>query len=91
MKIMPRCYKANGVTLIELLVVIAIIAILSTIGIAVYTGVKNRANDAKKRSDVEAIVKAYETHFNPITSLYRGLAAADFTGGKLPKKPGPLS
>jgi len=48
----------QGFTLIELLVVIAIIAILSTIGFAVFSGVQKGARDAKRKLDLDALSKA---------------------------------
>lgn len=52
--------KSNGFTLIELLVVISIIAILSVIGMAVFSSVQKSARDARRRMDIEAIAKAFE-------------------------------
>lgn len=51
-----------GFTLIELLVVISIIAILSVIGMAVYSKVQQNARDAKRRGDIQAIATAYEIY-----------------------------
>ncbi len=67
--------KNKGFTLIELLVVIAIIAVLSTIGFAVFSGVQKGARDAKRRSDIDAIAKALEIYksqnntYTPATSF----------------------
>lgn len=80
-------FKQRGFTLIELLVVVAIIAILSVIGITVFTGAQSRAKDAKIRADLNAIKKAYEASYNPLTNAYRALAGTDFADGKIPKKP----
>lgn len=54
--------KSSGFTLVELLVVISIIAILSVIGITVFTGVQKGARDAKRRGDMNAIAKALEIY-----------------------------
>ena len=48
-------------TLIELMVVIAILAVLGVIAFAAFRGISNSANDARRRADIDAISKAYET------------------------------
>ena len=99
--------KVLGFTLVELLVVISIIAILSVIGITVFSGVQKNARDAKRRGDIDAISKAIELHFNttsdqyctidpPTPDIYIYCTPADawFAGGALPVDPnikGPLS
>lgn len=50
--------KAAGFTLIELLVVIVIIGILVTIGVASYSSAQQRARDARRKSDFDALKKA---------------------------------
>jgi prepilin-type N-terminal cleavage/methylation domain-containing protein len=50
--------KHLGFTLIELMVVIAIIAILSTAGLAAYTGYIKRAVDVKTRALLEELYGA---------------------------------
>ncbi len=81
---------ARGFTLIELLVVISIIAILSVVGITVFTGVQKSARDAKRRGDIEAISKAFEVKYNNKGS-YEDLAPANnnslFASGSFPKDP----
>lgn len=57
-------HPRKGFTLIELLVVIAIIAILATIGLVIYSGVQKNARDARRRSDIEAISRVLEAHYN---------------------------
>src|SRR3989344_7319438 len=52
----------KGFTLIELLVVISIIAILSIIGVTIFTQAQKSARDAKRREDVAAIQKAFEQY-----------------------------
>lgn len=56
--------KRGGFTLVELLVVITIIAILSVVGLTVFTGVQKGARDARRRGDIDAIAKALETHYS---------------------------
>ena len=76
-----------GFTLIELLVVIAIMAILSTTGFAVYNNAQGRARDARRKADIDAIAKAYEAHYNPLSNKYRGLEDSDFVNNIHPKPP----
>lgn len=63
-KNLPIKINGKGFTLVELMVVIAIIAILAIVGITIFTGTQRTARDARRRSDVEAIAKAVEQHFN---------------------------
>ena len=52
--------KSKGFSLVELIVVIAIVAILSTLVLFSLTGVREKARDAKRLSDMEAIRQAME-------------------------------
>ncbi len=54
--------KKSGFTLVELLVVIAIIAILSVIGITIFSGIQESARDARRRGDLHAIQTALEIY-----------------------------
>lgn len=74
----------KGFTLVELLVVIAIIAILSVIGLTVFTGVQANARDARRKSDIDAIAAAIETTKTPGTVYYTSLPATSFSGNKVP-------
>jgi prepilin-type N-terminal cleavage/methylation domain-containing protein len=55
---------SKGFTLIEMLVVISIIGILATIVIANMSGVRERARDAQRKSDISQIQKAMEMYKN---------------------------
>lgn len=68
----------KGFTLIELLIVITIIAVLSVIGITVYSGVQKNARDARRREDINSISKALEVHFNTTTNQYCTAAVATY-------------
>lgn len=55
--------KKSGFTLVELLVVVLIIAILATIGAAMYAQSYVKARDAKRRSDMVTIADAFELYY----------------------------
>lgn len=78
--------KNRGFTLIELLVVVVIAGILSVIGLTYYGGIRGLGDDARKKSEIDAIAKAYETTFND-RSGYKVLSGIDFTSGGLPAPP----
>lgn len=52
----------SGFTLVELLIVIAIIGILSTLLMTNFIGVRQRARDAQRKSDVRQIQSALELY-----------------------------
>lgn len=82
-KFLPKSVKnPQGFTLVELLVVVSIIAILSVIGVAVFTSVQKNARDARRKGDIEAIAKALEV--NKTSSGYVVLASTQFTNGAIP-------
>lgn len=58
-------YKQNlrGFTLIELLVTISIIAILTVIGIVVYTSVMKQGRDSKRQSDLRSLQSSLEQYY----------------------------
>jgi prepilin-type N-terminal cleavage/methylation domain-containing protein len=58
----------KGFTLIELLVVIAIIGILSSVVLASLNTAKNKANDAKRMTDLNAIQTALEMYASTYNS-----------------------
>jgi prepilin-type N-terminal cleavage/methylation domain-containing protein len=73
----------KGFTLIELIVAIAIIAIISVVGVTAYNGLNPKAQDAKRKSDINALAKAYEANF--INGTYVLMQDSWFAGGAKPK------
>ncbi len=53
---------SNGFTLVELLIVIVIIGVLSAILMANFVGVRQRARDAQRKSDLRQIQSALELY-----------------------------
>lgn len=75
--------KYKGFTLVELLITVAIIALLSTIGILVYSQVLKNGRDAKRQADLSNIQSALEQYradqgYYPSTITFGGpLAFSD--------------
>lgn len=59
----------SGFTIVELLIVIIVIAVLATISIAAYNGMRVRADDAKNKSNAELVAEIAET-INAETGVY---------------------
>lgn len=56
-KLEPVGERQKGFTLVELLIVIVVIAILATISVVVYSGIKERAGDAARGSSARQLQK----------------------------------
>lgn len=68
----------------ELLVVVTIIAILSVIGITIFSVAQTNARDARRKADIDAIAKALETNRAPGTVYYLALLQTYFSSGIVP-------
>lgn len=53
----------RGFTLVELLVAVSIIALLTTIGMIVYSSVQIKARDARRKSDLQSLRLALELYY----------------------------
>ena len=69
----------KGFTLIELLVVIAIIGILSTLAVVSLSGARDKANDAKIKSDLNQIATQAETYYADASTYVGGTWEASST------------
>ncbi|MBP7875841.1 prepilin-type N-terminal cleavage/methylation domain-containing protein [Candidatus Woesebacteria bacterium] len=56
--------KISGFTLIELLVVIAITGVLASLLLANFAGIRDRADDAAKKSDLKQLQSALRLYYN---------------------------
>lgn len=82
-KSLPRSdSESKGFTLIEILLVVAIIAILATIGFAIYSGLTGNARDAERQSEIKEIANALE--INRTASGYQPLQAGWFQANAIP-------
>lgn len=80
-------FGKKGFTLVELMVVISVIAILTVIGVVIYQGQQKNARDARRKSDIKAIVNAMEAGKPPGQINYNVLKDDMFTSGKVPVDP----
>lgn len=68
--------RRSGFTLVEILIVISIIAILSTIGLAVFQGAAAKARDSVRKSDLQKVATALEIYFQK-NDQYKAPVAGD--------------
>jgi len=62
--------KLQAFTLIELMVVVAIIAILATLSVSNFSTAIRRTRNTNRVSDIQAVAKAMETCYDPMTGQY---------------------
>lgn len=79
--------KSKGFTLVELLVAISIVAVLATIGFTLFQTTQASARDAKRRSDIDSMATALETHFDAATGVYTALDGSWFVDKIVPVDP----
>ncbi len=81
--------QTKGFTLIELLVVIAIIAILSVIGVALFTSTQSKARDSKRVQDIISMSKGMEVNYVTGTGYPASVSSTWFADGAIPTNPSP--
>lgn len=79
----------RGFTLIELLVVIAIIGVLSSVVLASLNTARERANDARRQSDLRQVQNALELYYStngtyPICTSFSAWNATMWSQGSAP-------
>lgn len=64
---MKKQFSTRGFSLIELIVVISIIALLASIVLTSFTAYRNRANDARRITEMKSIQNALELYYTSYT------------------------
>lgn len=84
----------KGFTLLELLVVVSIIGLLMAMGTVAFMTAQQRGRDSKRRSDMQAVQKAFEQYHAVNGGVYAGcevMATAEFLPNGLPTDPRPAN
>jgi prepilin-type N-terminal cleavage/methylation domain-containing protein len=68
--------KRAGFTLVEIMIAISIIAILSTVGLSVYTQGQKLARDAKRKADLKQIQTALNLYYQDFKAYPNTVAGA---------------
>ncbi len=76
-----RNKNQKGFTLIELLVVIAIIGLLASVVLLALNSARAKSRDAKRISDVQQMVSAFELFYNDASSYPTGTGYITSPGG----------
>lgn len=78
----------RGFTLIELLVAISLVAILSTIGLASFSGIQARGRDTKRQLDLQHIKEALSLYYIDNRSYPNSTSTWRYSNGGDPWIPG---
>jgi prepilin-type N-terminal cleavage/methylation domain-containing protein len=76
--------EQSGFTIVELLIVIVVIAILATISIVAYSGIQQRAKNARVAAGVQQYVKAIQGYYatNGSYPSYSGCLGANYPSNR---------
>ncbi len=73
----------KGFTLIELLVVISIIGVLAGLILSNVSGIRERARDVARKSDLDQIKKALRMYYNDFNKYPLTLPVGEFSNGTM--------
>lgn len=76
----------RGFTIVELLIVIVVIAVLASVSVSAFSGVQQRTRDARRVSDMQAIVKALEMYKTQTGSYPAASTTNTITGWEVSSK-----
>jgi prepilin-type N-terminal cleavage/methylation domain-containing protein len=82
---LPQTIKTQekGFTLVELLVAITIVAILAVVGFTLFSGIQAQARDSNRRTEVQEVAKALETHYIAVATAANTVPCPNFSGAAL--------